>query len=579
MNIYVIEFNKKAEQLKNAILDGRSFEELEAEIAPELCTEGLFAAFISVCDCRERARVLRCAAPTLREAWHGACKAAAKFITGRDYNACWVKADIMRCSERKSTERVIKEFSRGYNEMYRRGISFDEEFNTALIEAEINGNRVLTYKKKTIELPQVNKYLSAACSTKLNVLPEQLILFDCISYFSDENGIVYELYNEGLNCGRRIAGEFDKQTALDVITTSSEYLTMQLDLDGKFDYGYYPIYHKLIPNYNILRHASTIWSLVCAYRITGDKFTLHQIECALGYLVKNSFYKYNKPREEENTAFIAELSSREVKLGANAVAILMMTEYMSVTGSDRYVKLCKELGNGILELFDSKTGEFFHVLNIPDLSRKEKMRTVYYDGEAVFALSRLYALTKEQRWLDAAKIAVDRFIREDYTKHRDHWVAYSVNEITKYAPEERYFEFGLKNADLNLKKIHDQPTTYHTYLELLCVTFELYDRIVENKIKVDYLSQFRIEEFIKTLFHRADFMLNGYCYPEYVMYLRYPYKIKGAFFVRHDGYRIRIDDIQHFCGAYYSLYRNYEKLDALRRSFAEKGSDDITVRS
>ena len=145
-----------------------------------------------------------------------------------------------------------------------------------------------------------------------------------------------------------------------------------------------------------------------------------------------------------------------------------------------------------------------------------------------------------------------------------------MNEITKHKPVEEYFAFALRNAQVNLKKIYNQKTTYHTYLELLCVTFELYDRIITENIKVDYLSEFDVDYFIETIFHRAHFMLNGYAYPEYAMYLKYPDKILGSFFVRHDGYRIRIDDIQHFCGAYYSLFRNYEKLDALRAEAEKK---------
>ncbi len=569
MNIYVLDFNKKSDLLKDKLLSGKSFSELEKKIAPSLCTEGMFTVFFSICNTHERAKVVRRTAFTLSEAWYDACKAAAKFISSKNYNPVWVKADIMCRSERLETAKLIETISKGYHEFYRRGISFDPELKTAMIEAEINGNRVISYKEKTIKPEQVNKYLSSACGIRLEKLPEEVIVFDCRCAFCDENYKTYELYWKGNNCGRRVLKRFDKQTALDVINTSSEYLSMQLDLNGKFEYGIYPIYHKVIPGYNILRHASSIWSLVCAYRITGDKFALRQIEGALGYLVKHSFYKYKKPKDEENTAFIADLDKMEVKLGGNSLAIILFTEYMSVTGSDKYVKLCQELGNGILELLDKENGEFTHVLNIPDLSVKAKMRTVYYDGEAVFALSRLYNLTKEQRWLDAASLAVDRFIREDYTKHRDHWVGYAMNEITKHKPTEEYFAFALRNAQVNLKKIYNQKTTYHTYLELLCVTFELYDRIIENNIKVDYLSEFDVDCFIETIFHRAHYMLNGYCYPEYVMYLRYPEKSLGAFFVRHDGYRIRIDDIQHFCGAYYSLYRNYEKLDALRKRAEE----------
>lgn len=569
MKICVLDFNKKAELLKAKLLSGKSFEEYERKIASSLCTEGMFTVFFSVCDTFTRARVMRSTQPTLSQAWHEACKAAVRFISSKDYNPVWVKADIMCRSEKLSTEKLIDTISKGFHEFYRRGISFDPEFKTAMLEAEINGNRVISYKEKTIKKEQVNKYLPTACGIKLDAIPEEVIVFDCRSAFCDEENNTYDLYWKGHNRGRRVLKKFVKSDALDVISTSSEYLSGQLGLDGKFEYGIYPIYHKVIPGYNILRHASSLWSLICAYRITGDRFILRQVEGAIGYLVKNSFYKYKKPRTEENTAYIADLDKMEVKLGGNGLSIIMLTEYMNVTGSDKYVKLCKELGNGILELLDMETGEFTHVLNIPDLKVKAKMRTVYYDGEAVFALARLYALTKEQRWLDAACKAVDRFIREDYTKHRDHWVAYAMNEITKYKPSEEYYAFALRNAQVNLKKIHDQKTTYHTYLELLCVTFELYDRVVTENVKLDYLAEFDVDYFVETIFHRANYMLNGYAYPEYAMYLRYPEKILGSFFVRHDGYRIRIDDIQHFCGAYYSLYRNYEKLDALREK-AEK---------
>ncbi len=564
MKICVLDFNKKVDLLKNQLLGKKTFAKLQEIITPHICTNGLFAAFISVCDKSERAKVFRATGDSLESAWNNACNAAARYIASKDYSPVWVKADIIRKSERSSLTDVISTVSKGYNEFYRHGISFDNKLETALVEAEINGNRVITYKKSTIELAQVNKYLKSACDISLENLPDEVIVFDCCSVFCDENYKTYTLYDKGYNMGRRVLRKFDKQTAYNVIDTSSEYLSMQLDFSGKFEYGIYPIFHKPIPSYNILRHASSIWSLVCAYRITKDRFTLRQVECALGYLVKNSFYKYKKPRDEENTAYIAELANNEVKLGGNAVSILVMTEYMDAVGSDKYKKLCIELGNGILELFDSKTGEFFHVLNFPDLSPKEKTRTVYYDGEAVFALARLYSITGDKRWLDAACAAIERFIRDDYTKYRDHWVAYAMNEVTKYVHDERYYEFALKNVQLNLKRIYNQKTTYHTYLELLCVTFELYTRIVDSGVKVEYLKEFDVDEFVDTIFHRAHYMLNGYCYPEYVMYLKYPEKLLGAFFVRHDGYRIRIDDIQHFCGAYYSLYRNYEKLDALR---------------
>ncbi|MBQ9948623.1 MAG: glycosyl hydrolase family 88 [Oscillospiraceae bacterium] len=562
-------FSEKAKAILTELLGGNDFKLQESKLAPQMkgTDHPIYGVFLSVCNKKERARIFRCAADTLEDAWSGAYSAAEKYISAHEFDCCWLKADIISNTEKAKFKDVVETASSGFHEFFRRGISFDSDLSTALIEAEINCNRVISYKKKDIELTVVNKYLSKTCGKTLIEFPDEVVLFDCIGYFCGEDGKVLPLHGAGLDVGRRNLGEITKERTLDVIMTSSEYLSMMVHDDGKFDYGFYPIFHKEIPGYNIMRHATSIWSLICAYRLTHDKFTLQQAEKAIAYMVNNTYNKYNLPADKENTVYLAELTKNEIKVGGNGVAVIMLTEYMDVIGEKKLKKLCTEIGNGILELFDNRNGEFFHVLNFPSLSPKDKFRTVYYDGESVFALARLYGLTGEQKWLDAAAKAADRFIREDYTKHADHWVAYAMNELTKYLPKEKYFEFALRNVQVNLKKIYRRKTTYHTYLELLCVSYELYQRIIDEKIKVAYLDEFDAEFFIDTIFRRAEHMLNGYAYPEYVMYFKYPEQALGAFFVRHDGYRIRIDDIQHFCGAYYSFYKNYDRLSELRRSF------------
>lgn len=567
MNEYAELLNKKAGLIIKEYLGDLSFDEMREKVLPDITglKEPKFAAFISVCSKETRAKVFRAADVSPERAWNSALDEALKFVSSKSYRAEWVKADIICRSVRLPLQKVIDAVKNGYHEFFRRGIAFDNELKVALIEAEMNGSRVISYKKGTIELTAVNKYLSANGINTLSALPENVLLFDCTGIFCDENCNVYRLYDKGLDRGRRVIDEIDKDILLSVIKSSSEYLSMQIDMDGKFEYGFYPIFDKLIPDYNIMRHSTSIWSLICAYRITKDKFTLSKAESAIVYMLKNMFRKYSRVEAGKNTAYLIEKTQNEVKVGGNAVAIIMLTEYMNATGTDIYNDICVELGNGILELFDWRKGSFFHVLNYPSLAPKDAYRTVYYDGESVFALCRLYGITKDEKWLNAATLAVNRFIRENYAKHRDHWVAYAMNEITKYRPEGRYFDFALKNVQDNLDIIYNQKTSYHTYLELLCVTYELYERMQEKGIKTPYSEKFSADRFIKTIFRRAEHMLNGYCYPEYVMYFKYPEKSLGAFFVRHDGYRIRIDDVQHFCGAYYSLYRNYEKLDALRR--------------
>ncbi len=560
MNSYMDMFNKKMNLIQKKLINDRGFKQFDDFFS--VC--GSYAAFISVSDIEEQAYVFRASAQTVREAWEKAKSNALEFICEENFNPLWIKADITMKGEKQSLSEVITKFSKGYGQFFRRGISFDEKLDAALIEAEINANALLDYKGKKIEIDVLNKYLEENDLKALAELPQNVILFDCKSVFCDEKNNVYELYAEGRNAGRRKIAGFNKDTALGVIMSSSEYLAIQIDEEGQFIYGYYPTVPEIIPGYNIMRHASSIWSLLCAYRITSDKITLNQAERAIDYMIRNMAYKYPQREDRENVLYLFEATKHEVKIGGNAVAIIVLTEYMNIVGTYKYKKIATELGNGILELFDERNGSFFHVLKYPSLAPRDRFRTVYYDGETVFALSRLYGLTKEQRFLDVAKQATDRFIRRNYEQYADHWVAYSINELTKYVPEEKYFKFGLKNVRDNLEKIYKTPTTYHTYLELLCVSFEMVCRMKEQNLKCSGLEDFDEKKLVKTIFHRAEYMLNGYGYPEYVMYFTQPENYLGAFFIRHDNYRIRIDDVQHFCGAYYALYRNYEKLDALR---------------
>ena len=238
-------FNKKT---------GLLFDKLKGdhEEFAKLC--GRYAAFISVSDTHEQAYVFRGSGNSVSEAWDKARASAEEFIASDDLEPVWVKGDITVKGERAALSTVINRISKGYRCFFRRGIAFDETLDTAFIEAELNANSLISYKKKTIELTVLNKYL-ANCELKtLRQLPENVILFDCKSAFCDEKNEVYELYSEGNNCGRRITG-FDKDTAKMVVTSAAEYLSMQIGLDGKFDYGVYPALDKPIAGYNMLRHA------------------------------------------------------------------------------------------------------------------------------------------------------------------------------------------------------------------------------------------------------------------------------------------------------------------------------------
>ncbi len=545
-------YDSKSALLKEQLMSDSRSDEM-SEISVEDIPESV--VFISVCSGENRAKVFTGTGSSREEAWNDANAQARDYVVKNSYNPLWVKADLMSSAQSFDSEGLTEELYRYREEFFRRGIAFDSSFDTALLEAELNGAKIIDYDNDCIDLKYLNTYLKKADRNQIDDLPDSYIVFNCIGWICDENSEVYDLISGHGDYGRRTVDTVDKEYAEMLVTNASGFLIDQVNKDGSFVYGIYPRFDNDIDNYNIVRHASTLWSLVCQYRMTGNKELKSVIDRAIDYMVDNAIIYSG-----DDTAYLYEEKSDEIKLGGCGVAVVALTEYMDAFESDKYEDIAIKLGNGILTMQNSTSGEYYHVLN-GDCTKKEEFRVVYYDGEATFALSRLYSLTGDEKWLDAAKLAVEHFIDADYVQYKDHWVAYSLNEITKYVDDERYYTFALRNAQENLNTIYNRDTTYHTYFELLMSTFELYDRMQERGIHVDYLDNgFDLDYFLKTIYKRADHMLNGYFFPEYAMYMANPNRILNTFMVRHDGYRVRIDDVQHSVGGYYLYYVNYDKL-------------------
>ena len=211
-------------------------------------------------------------------------------------------------------------------------------------------------------------------------------------------------------------------------------------------------------------------------------------------------------------------------------------------------------------MFDGETGEFIHVFN-KDFTVQDEFRTVYYDGEATLALFKLYAMTQDTKWLDAAQKSVEHLIEADYTQYCDHWVAYCMNEATKYFPARKdYYEFALKNITENTDKLSNPNGSAPVYLELLMNTYELYNRMFNNGIAIDSFDKNLLFQLISL---RVECQLGAYFFPEAAMYMRTPNSVVNTFMTRTDSFRVRIDDVQHNIGGFSFFLKNF---DALKNS-------------
>lgn len=538
----------KMELLEGAAFSGQSV--LQYGNAPAGSEAG-YAVFVSVCDTARRADVYTGTGVDLATAWQNARDAAAAALWQSGMEPVWVKADVVYQSEKVSMEQLGSQLAASRQEFFRYGLAFDDGFGTALLEAELNGAKIYDYDNGGIDFDYLNRYLQKAGRPVLDALPDSCTLFQCKGWLCDENGQIWALADSGLDYGRRTIDKVDASYAAELIRNASDFLVGQIKEDGSFVYGWYPRFDNEIENYNIMRHTSTLWSLICRWRMDPSDELTAVIDRAMDYMLSQVIY------DSDGAAYLYEAKSQEIKLGGCGLAVVILTEYMDAFDTDIYEDVCRSLGEGILSMMDLEEGTFYHVLN-QYFSHKEEFRTIYYDGEATFGLCRLYGLTGERRWLDAACAAADHFIAADYAQYKDHWIAYAMNELTQYVPTRtEYYIFALQNAQDNLQSIYDRDTTYHTYLELLMSAFEVYDRLVQIGAKI---GGFDIDFLLRTIEQRVTRQLNGYFYPEVAMYMENPARILDTFMVRHDGYRVRIDDVQHNIGGYYLYWKNYDRL-------------------
>ena len=541
-------YKEKAELLKKEVITDKTLSDLGNSPVDSIGN----VVFFSVCDGSTRAKIYSGTGNSLSEAWDNAVKRTMKEINKESVTPRWLRVDVVSKAWPVTEVSLLNELDEVSSGFDFHGLALDPQFKTAILEGQLNGWRVYDYKDKNISISRLNSCLVESGADSLQSLPSNMTEFECWGWICDEDNAVYPLYRDGADESRRQITTLNADYAKNIIDSASSYLMNHVNEDGSFTYAIYPQFDDESDDYNIMRHSGTIWSLICRYRMFPDKKLKEIIDRTIEYMLTQIRY------DDDGSAYMYESKDYEYKIGGNGIAVVTLTEYMDVFQNDTYQDVCIALGEGILKQQDPEDGSYWHIL-INRFERGEEFRTVYYDGECTFALTRLYSLTGDQKWLDGACKAIDHFIDKDYTQYRDHWVAYSLNEVTKYVDRQDYYEFALANTTNNYERIMGRYRTYPTNLELLISTFETWQRMVDKGIDT---GDFDVQELLDVIAARANRQLSGYFYPEMAMYMQNPQRILGSFMMRNDRFRVRIDDVQHNIGGFYLYWKNYDAMMA-----------------
>lgn len=514
-----------------------------------------YCIFLSACDGGRRAVVVHSAADDFGTAWDGCAQALQKSANAGRLIGRWLRIDWITAIEgvdRSELERRLKGTKRSY---FRRGISFDQTLAYAATEQELNAHAVL-YGGPKVEHAILNeRNLAVYFRSRFGVEPpapiERLMLFDTEGVMLDGD-VVHDITGRDLETGRRDVERMTPDVVLHLIREGSEYLARQVDATGRFEYGYFPCFDRRIGTYNNLRHASSTYAMAEAWEVTQSEPLLRAIERSLNFLTSNALIRRRGTGRE--MAYLAEPGG-VAKLGGNAVLILALTKHAEVTGNTAYLDQAESLARGIAALRRSDGG-FDHVLDLASFKVKADDRVIYYDGEAVFALARLFGATGNPEWLAIAESAFTHFIASDYWRYHDHWLAYCANELTKHNPDPSYFRFAVDNLTGYLDFVSNRITTYPTLLELMMASHSVLTRMGAHRGVLAASERIDQDRFYLSMEKRARHLLNGFFWPELAMYFKNPRRISGSFFIRHHAFRVRIDDVEHYISGLVA-YHNY----------------------
>lgn len=522
--------------------------------------------FLAATDMKNRACVRHSVAAAPEDAWNKAVYALSEMLEHKSIMPTILRADWVIEEIPTTWAEFVRRVEYTRRNYFRHGLALDPDYSIAFTEMELNGNAMIYVPQNDpyghISKERCQKYcnLRFGCDFPELSPDAPVTIFTTVGAFVEKGAEPLPITGQELYAGHRDTPKPTPDLYLHCAKTSADYLVSQCRKSGRFNYGWFTCYDRPVPTYNTLRHISTTWSLLQAYGAFKTASIRAAIVRSIAYIIKTFARTRSLPDGE--AMYFEDMEAGELKLGSNGCMLIMLARFAELIHPKKYIQLMRCVARGIMSM-QEEDGSFVHVFHSKDYSLKDRLRTVYYDGEAVFGLLRLYSLTKEQVLLDASRKAFDHFIATNHWKNHDHWLSYAVNELTRYDPQKKYFQFGIQNFKGYLSFIRDRDTAYPTLLELILAASEMLKRLEALPDMADLLQQVDRASFEDALHKRAQQLLNGYFWPEFVMFFQNPAKFIGSFFIKHHAFRVRIDDVQHYLSGFIGYAEYLKHLDVL----------------
>jgi hypothetical protein len=266
----------------------------------------------------------------------------------------------------------------------------------------------------------------------------ELAYFRTQAYFIDETGVMplfrgHRVYRELTEGILRYAIELPK----------NHYFMHSVNKDGRFLYSYDPAVGTAARGYNILRHAGTLYAMLETYECFPEEKLMKEAKKALHFLLSKVV-----PLSEKEDSVKVLVDKDFVKLGGNGLTIVALAKYTDVTGDEQYLPLMRSMAEWILQTQDEKGNFSVHKQKF-STGEVSPFVSSYYPGEAMLALTRLYEVDPQEKWLDACEKQAEYLIHtrdKEETKEtieHDHWLLYALADLHEERGGEDYLNHAL----------------------------------------------------------------------------------------------------------------------------------------
>lgn len=345
------------------------------------------------------------------------------------------------------------------------------------------------------------------------------------------------------------------------------YLARQTEPSGCMRYEYDALTGDYADDYNILRHAGSLWSMLQVHKDRPTVSLYRASDAACKYL-----HARIQPFAPHYPDLLVVAEKNHAKLGGNGLTLVAFASACSILGRRDLLPAMQGLARWICAS-QAADGRFtLHKVQLQPLESRSFVSS-YYPGEAILGLLNLYKIDRNPRWLDTADRAARWLITvRDADKpvdelERDHWLLYALNELHRLQPRPMFLQHTRRLLDAithSQHTNHAMPDYVGGFQEPLnggatacmCEGMAAGYALLRDYGGPD--NEQELAKLRKAMEAGLRVLLQMQLNDMHSVYLPDPTRAHGAFYSSMSHRTLRIDNTQHALTAFLSYTRLFD---------------------